>query len=491
MASSKIDKRKIDELIWGNLESEIMEAKYSLYAASDVIKSAKVYPVKLLIGFLDFIHYRCREWKPELNGNEKVEFDAIGGDFDDRSSWVKFLDFVVDKVLDDPYFVREFVDQDGDEHKVFVLMDTFSLFECGMILNRTRLEGEAKFSSAEISKEFHVDEKKLPRMLSYFKYLNDAERASAHTLVLRPTKLAKMLYWLDDKLRTLVNYPEQVLRTEEWEEAKDRFGTLLQGLYNEKICNEENFQELLKARSIETPNAQFLTFYEYIRDILTPEAAKEWEDIRDRYIAESKKVLKWATPGLTEEDLDRAKASLGKARKAFEDERYVESVILSYKSMEEALSEMIKQDMRLAEKIDVATRAHPDLRKHREGLHFIRTARNALAHASGVDECDEDSAKFALDKMDQFLIDIANSLRSQRLDGMESNHNTESSSWTWYLLPCFLSIVGGAIAFFALRNSDRRTAKNCLNIGIVHGIVSIVPTIAIIAFSVGEFLTLP
>ncbi len=419
MASSAVGEREIDELIWGDLESEIMEAKFSLYAASDAIKSAKVYPVQLLVGFLDFIHYRCKGWKPALSGNEKAEFDAIGGDFDDRSSWVKFLDFVVGMALDDPYFVREFVDQNGDKHEVFILMDTFSLFECGMILNKTRLEGESRFSSDYISKEFHVDEKKLPNMLSYFEYLNDPERTRAHPLVLRPTKLANMLYWLCDELWALAKCPKQVLRTEEWEEetstSRGKFLTLNE-LQNGTDCNEENFLELLKTRLIKIPNAQPLTFYEYVQSILCPEAAKEWEGIRDRYIAESKKVLKWATPGLAEEDLDRAKASLGKARKAFEDERYVESVILSHKAMEEALSEMIKQDMRLAEKIDVATRAHPDLHRHREGLHFIKKARNALVRAGGVDECDAVDAKFALDKMDQFLISVADSLRSQRLD---------------------------------------------------------------------------
>lgn len=418
MTSSSVDERKIDELIWGNLESEIMEAKFSLYVASDVIKSAKVYSVKLLIGFLDFIHYKYG-MVPKLSGSEKSEFDAIDGDFDDPSSWVKFLELVVDRTLEDPYFLRRYEAQNGDEHETFVLMDAFSMFECGMILNKTRLEDEAKFSSAEISKEFHVDEKKLSKMLLCFKHLCDAGRARAHALVLRPTKLAKMLYWLDDELWMLTKCPEQVLRTEEWEEAtstsEGRFRTFNR-LQNGPDCNEENFQELLKARSIEFPNAQPLTFYEYVQRILTPEVANQWKDIRDRYITKSKKVLKWATPGLAEDKLGPAKASLAKARETFEEKRCTESIRYSYISMEESLGAMIKKDMRLAEKIDIVTRSHPDLLRHRAGLHFIRITRNELEHASGVDECDAVDAQFTLDKMDQFLIDVDDSLRSQRFD---------------------------------------------------------------------------
>ena len=419
VTSSAVDERKIDELIWGDLESEIMEAKFSLYVASEVIKSAKVYPVQLLVGFLDFIHYKCGRM-PKLSGREKAEFDAIDGDFDNSSTWVKFMMHAVDEVHDNPYSFRQFVDQNDDEHEVFILMDTFSLFECGMILNKTRLEGEAKFSSAEISKEFHVDEKKLSNMLLCFKYLNYAGRIRAQTLVLRPTKMVEMICRLDDELHTLANCPKQVLRTKEWEEAtstdRGRFDTLSRGLYNGEVCNEENFRELLKARSIEIPHVQFQTFYEYVQDKLTPEAAKMWEDIRDKYIAESKKVLKDMTPGMAKEDLKRETNLVGKARDVFEEKRYTESIIQSYKAMKDVLNAIEKQNMPLAQKIDSVTESHPDLRKYREKLHFIRAARNALVHTSGVNECDEDSAKFALDTMDQFLICIRDSLRSQRSD---------------------------------------------------------------------------
>ena len=37
----------------------------------------------------------------------------------------------------------------------------------------------------------------------------------------------------------------------------------------------------------------------------------------------------------------------------------------------------------------------------------------------------------------------------------------------WFLLPIFLGLIGGVIAFFILRNDDPRKARNCLYLGIV------------------------
>lgn len=38
------------------------------------------------------------------------------------------------------------------------------------------------------------------------------------------------------------------------------------------------------------------------------------------------------------------------------------------------------------------------------------------------------------------------------------------SNW-WFLLPILLSVIGGLIAYFVLRNDDPRLAKNCLYLG--------------------------
>ena len=49
----------------------------------------------------------------------------------------------------------------------------------------------------------------------------------------------------------------------------------------------------------------------------------------------------------------------------------------------------------------------------------------------------------------------------------------QRSNW-WYLLPIFLGIIGGIIAYFALRNDDREKAKKCLYLGLILLAVGIV-----------------
>ena len=43
----------------------------------------------------------------------------------------------------------------------------------------------------------------------------------------------------------------------------------------------------------------------------------------------------------------------------------------------------------------------------------------------------------------------------------------------WFLLPIFLGLIGGVIAYFVLRNDDSKKAKNCLYLGIVLAIIGI------------------
>ena len=47
------------------------------------------------------------------------------------------------------------------------------------------------------------------------------------------------------------------------------------------------------------------------------------------------------------------------------------------------------------------------------------------------------------------------------------------SNW-WFLLPIFLGLIGGVIAYFVLRNDDPRKAKNCLYLSIVLAGIGIV-----------------
>ncbi len=47
------------------------------------------------------------------------------------------------------------------------------------------------------------------------------------------------------------------------------------------------------------------------------------------------------------------------------------------------------------------------------------------------------------------------------------------SRW-WYLVPIFYQVIGGIIAYFAIRYDDPKKAKNCLVLGIIISIVQIV-----------------
>lgn len=40
-------------------------------------------------------------------------------------------------------------------------------------------------------------------------------------------------------------------------------------------------------------------------------------------------------------------------------------------------------------------------------------------------------------------------------------------SWLWYLLPAIIGVIGGIIAYYALRFDDPSKAKNCLWLGII------------------------
>ncbi len=50
----------------------------------------------------------------------------------------------------------------------------------------------------------------------------------------------------------------------------------------------------------------------------------------------------------------------------------------------------------------------------------------------------------------------------------------EYRSRMWYLVPIFLGILGGVISWFALRNSDRALAKNCLIVGVISSLLSLI-----------------
>ena len=54
----------------------------------------------------------------------------------------------------------------------------------------------------------------------------------------------------------------------------------------------------------------------------------------------------------------------------------------------------------------------------------------------------------------------------------------QRSNW-WYLLPIFFGIIGGIIAYFAIRRDDREKAKKCMYLGLILLAVGIILDISL------------
>ena len=50
----------------------------------------------------------------------------------------------------------------------------------------------------------------------------------------------------------------------------------------------------------------------------------------------------------------------------------------------------------------------------------------------------------------------------------------------WFLLPIFLGLIGGIIAYFVLRQDDPKKAKNCLWLGIILAIIGMLLNILVL-----------
>jgi uncharacterized membrane protein YeaQ/YmgE (transglycosylase-associated protein family) len=59
-------------------------------------------------------------------------------------------------------------------------------------------------------------------------------------------------------------------------------------------------------------------------------------------------------------------------------------------------------------------------------------------------------------------------------------HPEKSRSNFWFLLPIFIGLIGGIIAYFVLRQDDPKKAKNCLYLGIVLAIIGLMMNILIL-----------
>lgn len=57
-------------------------------------------------------------------------------------------------------------------------------------------------------------------------------------------------------------------------------------------------------------------------------------------------------------------------------------------------------------------------------------------------------------------------------------------SKAWYVLPVILGIIGGLIAYFAVKNDDPKLGKNCLIVGIIMFVINISIGVFVVLFSV-------
>ena len=66
---------------------------------------------------------------------------------------------------------------------------------------------------------------------------------------------------------------------------------------------------------------------------------------------------------------------------------------------------------------------------------------------------------------------------------MSGGPTKRKSRW-WYLVPIFLQIIGGIIAYLILKDDDRKLAKNCFWLGILLTIVPMIVGIVLVIFGV-------
>ena len=59
------------------------------------------------------------------------------------------------------------------------------------------------------------------------------------------------------------------------------------------------------------------------------------------------------------------------------------------------------------------------------------------------------------------------------------------SRW-WYLVPIFFGLIGGIIAYFAIRKDDPQKAKKCLWVGIILTMINVIMSISLASSGIYE-----
>ena len=59
-------------------------------------------------------------------------------------------------------------------------------------------------------------------------------------------------------------------------------------------------------------------------------------------------------------------------------------------------------------------------------------------------------------------------------------------SRAWYLVPIFFGLIGGIIAYFAIRRDDPEKAKKCLWVGIILTGINIIVNLSLVSTGIYE-----
>jgi len=59
-------------------------------------------------------------------------------------------------------------------------------------------------------------------------------------------------------------------------------------------------------------------------------------------------------------------------------------------------------------------------------------------------------------------------------------------SRAWYLVPIFFGLIGGIIAYFAIRRDDPQKAKKCLWVGIILTAINVIVNISLASTGIYE-----
>ena len=59
-------------------------------------------------------------------------------------------------------------------------------------------------------------------------------------------------------------------------------------------------------------------------------------------------------------------------------------------------------------------------------------------------------------------------------------------SRAWYLVPIFFGLIGGIIAYFAIRKDDPQKAKKCLWVGIILTMINVIMSISLASSGIYE-----